>query len=134
VSPAGAQAGGAVSPAGPTVAITSAAGYVLASLYGGPLPGPGIIAAAGELSDGRVRLRAGTLYTLLDRLAAEGYVRRASRDSMAGRVCCRYALTGAGLGALQATALAVTEGLVPGHGRGIATIVSIGGRVRAGGK
>ena len=42
--------------------------FVLASLLRGPLHGYAIIKRAEQLSDGRVRLATGTLYTALDRL------------------------------------------------------------------
>jgi PadR family transcriptional regulator, regulatory protein PadR len=48
--------------------------FVLASLLDGPLHGYAIIQRTGELSGGRVRLAAGTLYAALDRLTAEGHV------------------------------------------------------------
>jgi len=48
--------------------------FVLASLLQGPLHGYAIVKRAAELSGGRVQLSAGTLYTALDRLTAEGYV------------------------------------------------------------
>ena len=48
--------------------------FVLASLLDGPLHGYAIIQRTGELSGGRVRLATGTLYMVLDRLTAEGYV------------------------------------------------------------
>ena len=47
---------------------------VLAALGPGPLHGYGIIKAVEEMSEGRVRLRAGTLYGALERLESQGYV------------------------------------------------------------
>ena len=49
--------------------------FVLASLLRGPLHGYAIVKRAEQLSDGRVRLATGTLYTALDRLTADGHVR-----------------------------------------------------------
>ena len=46
--------------------------FTLAALLEGPLHGYAIIARARELSDGQVRLTAGTLYGALDRLSGEG--------------------------------------------------------------
>ena len=57
--------------------------FVLASLADGPLHGYGIITRAEGLSHGRVRLATGTLFTALDRLAAEGYVRLVSDEVVA---------------------------------------------------
>ena len=54
--------------------------FVLASLLDGPLHGYAIIKRAEELSGGRVRMATGTLYTALDRLAAEGYIRPVSEE------------------------------------------------------
>jgi PadR family transcriptional regulator PadR len=78
--------------------------FVLASLLAGPLHGYGIIKRAAELSDGRVQLATGTLYTALDRLAAEGYVRLVSDEVVSGRTRRTYGLTDAGAGALRAEA------------------------------
>ncbi|HSA48565.1 MAG TPA: PadR family transcriptional regulator [Yinghuangia sp.] len=47
---------------------------MLAALGPGPLHGYGIIKAVAEMSEGRVKLRAGTLYGALERLEAQGYV------------------------------------------------------------
>ena len=47
---------------------------VLAALGPGPLHGYGIIKAVEQMSQGRVRMRAGTLYGALERLEAQGYV------------------------------------------------------------
>jgi PadR family transcriptional regulator PadR len=78
--------------------------FVLAGLLDGPLHGYGIIKRAAELSDGRVRLATGTLYTALDRLAAEGYVRLVSEEIVNGRARRTYGLTDAGTAALRAEA------------------------------
>jgi PadR family transcriptional regulator, regulatory protein PadR len=78
--------------------------FVLASLLAGPLHGYGIIKRAAELSDGRVQLATGTLYTALERLAAEGYVRLVSDEVVSGRPRRSYGLTDAGAGALRAEA------------------------------
>jgi DNA-binding PadR family transcriptional regulator len=48
--------------------------YVLSALAAGPLHGYAIIKAVEELSDGRLKLRAGTLYGALARLQADGVV------------------------------------------------------------
>ncbi len=78
--------------------------FVLAGLLDGPLHGYGIIKRAAELSDGRVRLATGTLYTALDRLAAEGCVRLVSEEIVNGRARRTYGLTEAGAAALRAEA------------------------------
>lgn len=83
--------------------------FVLAALLAGPLHGYAIIQRAEELSDGRVRLATGTLYTALDRLTAEGYVRLVSEKLVAGRVRRSYGLTDEGSAALRAEALRMAE-------------------------
>jgi PadR family transcriptional regulator PadR len=79
--------------------------FVLASLADGPLHGYGIITRAEGLSHGRVRLATGTLFTALDRLAAEGYVRLVSDEVVSGRARRSYGLTDAGATALEADAI-----------------------------
>ena len=59
--------------------------FVLASLLDGPLHGYAIIRRTEELSDSRVRLATGTLYTALDRLTAEGYVELVREEIVNGR-------------------------------------------------
>jgi DNA-binding PadR family transcriptional regulator len=83
--------------------------FVLASLLDGPLHGYAIIKRAEGLSHGRVRLATGTLYTALDRLAGEGYVRLVSEEIVSGRTRRSYGLTDAGTAALQAEASRMTE-------------------------
>jgi PadR family transcriptional regulator PadR len=83
--------------------------FVLAALLAGPLHGYAIIKRAEELSDGRVRLPTGTLYTALDRLTAEGHVELVSEETVAGRVRRSYGLTGPGAAALRAEAQRMAE-------------------------
>ena len=83
--------------------------YVLASLLDGPLHGYAIIKRTGDLSGGRVRLATGTLYTALDRLAAEGYVRLVSEEIVNGRARRSYGLTDSGAAALRAEAVRMAE-------------------------
>ena len=78
--------------------------FVLAALQDGPLHGYAIIKRAEDLSGGRVRLATGTLYTALDRLSAEGYVRLVSEEIVSGRARRCYGLTDAGAAALQTEA------------------------------
>ena len=78
--------------------------FVLASLLAGPLHGYGIIKRAAELSEGRVHLATGTLYTALDRLAADGHVRLVSDEVVSGRPRRSYGLTDTGAAALRAEA------------------------------
>jgi PadR family transcriptional regulator PadR len=83
--------------------------FVLTSLLQGPLHGYGIIKRAEELSHGRVRLATGTLYTALDRLTAEGYVRLVSDEIVNGRVRRSYGLTEPGTAALRAEAARMAQ-------------------------
>ncbi len=91
--------------------------FVLASLLDGPLHGYAIIQRAAELSGNRVRLATGTLYTALDRLTAEGYVRLVREEIVNGRARRSYGLTDSGAGALRAEAarLAAAARLVTGR-------------------
>jgi DNA-binding PadR family transcriptional regulator len=83
--------------------------FVLASLLAGPLHGYAIIKRSEELSGGRVRLATGTLYTALDRLAAQGCVRLVSEEIVNGRVRRSYGLTDSGAAALRAEAVRMAE-------------------------
>jgi PadR family transcriptional regulator, regulatory protein PadR len=93
--------------------------FVLASLLDGPLHGYAIIQRTAELSDGRVRLATGTLYTALDRLTAEGYVELVREEIVNGRARRSYGLTSSGAGALraEATRMAQAARLVTDRGR-----------------
>jgi PadR family transcriptional regulator PadR len=83
--------------------------FVLASLLRGPLHGYAIIKRAEQLSDGRVRLATGTLYTALDRLTADGHVRLVSEETVDGRLRRTYGLTEDGSAALRAEAQRMAE-------------------------
>jgi PadR family transcriptional regulator, regulatory protein PadR len=78
--------------------------FLLAALLDGPLHGYGIIKRAEELSAGRVRLAAGTLYAALDRLTGEGLIEPVREELVNGRTRRYYALTDAGTGGLRAEA------------------------------
>jgi PadR family transcriptional regulator, regulatory protein PadR len=69
---------------------------VLAALGPGSLHGYGIIKAVEEMSEGRVRLRAGTLYGALERLESQGYVEFCGEGSDGGPARRYYRLTTAG--------------------------------------
>jgi DNA-binding PadR family transcriptional regulator len=75
---------------------------ILVALASGPLHGYGIIKEVAELSDGRVRLRAGTLYGALDRLEAEGHISFEGEEAGDGPTRRRYKLTKAGRDLLDA--------------------------------
>ena len=56
-----------------TIALTETTYYILLSLYR-PLHGYGIMQRAAELSGGRVRLAAGTLYGALNAMVEKGWI------------------------------------------------------------
>src|SRR2546430_13770378 len=69
---------------------------ILTALAAGSQRGYGIITDVKEISGGRVRLRAGTLYTALDRLRAEELIGVDREEIVAGRLRRYYRLTPAG--------------------------------------
>lgn len=89
----------------------------LAALGAGPLHGYGIISAVEEMSDGRVRLRAGTLYGALERLESQGYVAFDGEGHEGGPPRRYYRLTdeGAALLAQEASRLAANARLAFGR-------------------
>jgi len=58
--------------------------FILAALAPAPLHGYGVIKAVEEMSGGRVRLRAGTLYGALERLRADGLIEVAGEEASEG--------------------------------------------------
>ena len=70
---------------------------VLVALLDGPAHGYGVIQQVEQISAGRVRLRAGTLYGALERLADEGLVERDREEVVDGRLRRYYRLTAAGI-------------------------------------
>jgi DNA-binding PadR family transcriptional regulator len=78
--------------------------FALAALLDGPLHGYAIMRRAAELSDGEVRLSTGTLYALLERAVAAGFVAAGEPYVEGGRQRRDYRLTPAGRSALQAEA------------------------------
>jgi len=82
---------------------------ILTALAGGPLHGYGIIREVGQLSKERVKLLPGTLYTALDRLAAQGIVEREREEVLDGRLRRYYRLTSDGRAVLDAEAARLRE-------------------------
>jgi DNA-binding PadR family transcriptional regulator len=78
--------------------------FILAALLDGPLHGYGIIKQAARLSEGRVRLAAGTLYGALDRLAEERLILADGQEVVEGRMRRYYRLTEAGVQTLHTEA------------------------------
>lgn len=75
---------------------------ILTALAAGPQHGYGVIADVEQISGGRVRLRAGTLYAALDRLTEEGLIVTDSEEIVEGRARKYYRLTGEGAARLSA--------------------------------
>jgi PadR family transcriptional regulator, regulatory protein PadR len=80
--------------------MTGQAFFVLTALAGGPRHGYGIVGEVAELSGGRVLLKIGSLYGVLDRLAAEGLIEPDREEAHDGRLRRYYRLTKDGRGAL----------------------------------
>ena len=69
---------------------------ILTALAAGSQHGYGIITDVSGISGGRVRLRAGTLYTALDRLRADGLIEVEREEVVDSRLRRYYRLTPAG--------------------------------------
>jgi PadR family transcriptional regulator len=80
--------------------MTGQAFFVLTALAGGPRHGYGIVGEVAELSQGRVELKIGSLYGVLDRLAAEGLIEADREEAHDGRLRRYYRLTRDGRHAL----------------------------------
>jgi PadR family transcriptional regulator, regulatory protein PadR len=80
--------------------ITGQAFFVLTALADGPRHGYGIVREVAELSKGRVRLKIGSLYGVLDRLAIDGMIEPDREESHDGRLRRYYRLTRGGRHAL----------------------------------
>ncbi|MBB6473958.1 PadR family transcriptional regulator [Sphaerisporangium rubeum] len=85
-------------------AMTEPAFLVLTALADLPRHGYGIVAEVDRLSDGGVRLKVGTLYGVLDRLAGDGLVELDREEAWQGRLRRYYRLTDAGARALETEA------------------------------
>ncbi|GAA1937417.1 PadR family transcriptional regulator [Kitasatospora viridis] len=95
---------------------------LLTALADAPRHGYALIQEVAAISDGRVRLRTGTLYGALERLLGQGLIRVASEEVVDGRARRTYALTDPGrevLAAeaerLQAVAVEAKRRLTAGH-------------------
>ena len=69
---------------------------ILTALAGGSQHGYGIITDVEQISNRRVRLRAGTLYTALDRLRADGLIEVDREEIVDNRLRRYYRLTSSG--------------------------------------
>jgi DNA-binding PadR family transcriptional regulator len=77
---------------------------LLTALAAGPQHGYGIMTDVERISEGRVKLRAGTLYAALDRVVAEGLVEADREEVVDGRLRRYYRLTPPGGDRLAAEA------------------------------
>ncbi|GIH11198.1 hypothetical protein Rhe02_92650 [Rhizocola hellebori] len=76
--------------------MTEPAFFILTALVDEPRHGYGIVGEVATLSDGRVRLKIGTLYGVLDRLVGDGLVERDRDEVQQGRLRRYYRLTESG--------------------------------------
>ena len=74
---------------------------ILSALAGGPQHGYSIMQDVQSLSDGRVTMRAGTLYAALDRLVGEALIKDAGTEVVEGRLRHYYEITDHGAGKLE---------------------------------
>lgn len=84
--------------------MTEQAFFILTALVPGPRHGYGIVAEVAEVSQGRVELKIGTLYGVLDRLVVDGLVELDREEPYQGRLRRYYRITGDGRTALAAEA------------------------------
>ncbi|MFI5909279.1 PadR family transcriptional regulator [Dactylosporangium sp. NPDC051541] len=75
---------------------------VLTALAAAPQHGYSILDDVRRISEGRVRLQAGTLYGILDRLRADGLIEVDREEVVASRLRRYYRLTGIGRDLLSA--------------------------------
>src|ERR1035441_6250900 len=84
--------------------MTGQAFFVLTAPAGGPRHGDGMGGEVAERAGDRVRLKIGSLYGVLDRLATEGLIEPDREEAHDGRLRRYYRLTRDGRGALAAEA------------------------------
>ena len=84
--------------------MTEHAFFILTALVDAPRHGYGIVGEVRELSEGRVELKVGTLYGVLDRLVAQGLVAPDREEVHQGRLRRYYRLTDEGGAALESEA------------------------------
>ncbi len=80
--------------------MTGQAFFVLTALADGPRHGYGIVREVADLSKERVQLKIGSLYGVLERLAAEGLIEPDREEAHDGRLRRYYRLTKDGRRAL----------------------------------
>lgn len=75
--------------------------FILTALAGESMHGYGVMRAVGELSEGRIKLRAGTLYAALERLTEDGLLMVEREEAVDGRLRRYYRITDEGAAALD---------------------------------
>ena len=75
---------------------------ILTALAAGPQHGYGIMTDVERISDGRLLLRAGTLYAALDRLTRDGLIAADREEVVEGRLRRYYVITDEGTRRLAA--------------------------------
>ncbi len=70
--------------------------FALSALAGEPLHGYAVMKQVTDLSEGRIRLRVGTLYGILDRMAADGTIELDREEVVDSRLRRYYRLTDRG--------------------------------------
>ncbi|MFF7389735.1 PadR family transcriptional regulator [Streptomyces scabiei] len=83
--------------------------FILAALMDGPLHGYGIIKAAEQATDGRLRIAVGTLYGALERMERAGLVAAGHEEIVDGRARRYYRLTEDGAEVLGREALRMQQ-------------------------
>jgi len=84
--------------------MTEPAFFILTALIDEPRHGYGVVGEVAKLSEGRVRLKVGTLYGVLDRLVGDGLVELDREEVRQGRLRRYYRLTDLGGQALAGEA------------------------------
>jgi DNA-binding PadR family transcriptional regulator len=102
---------------------------ILTALAAGPQHGYGIMTDVGQISAGRVKLRAGTLYAALDRLGSDGAIAVEREEVVDGRLRRYYKLTpdGARLLADEAARLEANAATASSRLKGLATGTAFAG-------
>jgi len=89
--------------------------YTLAVLLEGRTHGYAILERVRDLTNGRVKLTAGTLYGTLDRLVDEGLIQRAGSEIVRGRARQYFEITEKGSGAVELEADRLAQGAAVVH-------------------
>ncbi|RGC66589.1 lineage-specific thermal regulator protein [Micromonospora sp. MW-13] len=82
--------------------ISEQAFLILSALADQPRHGYALVTEVDEMTDGRIRLRAGTLYGALDRLVTQGLIAPDHDEVEKGRLRRFYKLTDTGADAIRA--------------------------------